>query len=47
MKYHKVEKVWVRMRENKFEYFNVHEWKYKIFEGNINENFATEADFAA
>ena len=46
MKYHKSEKVWVRKKENRFQYFNIIEWQYMDFSGNLaNDNFATYDDF--
>ena len=47
MKYQKTQKVWVRKKENKFEYFDIVEWKYLNFEGSMDgQNFALETDFA-
>ena len=46
-KYHKNEKVWVRMKEGKFEYFNIIEWQFMEYTGNkAAEHFYTEEDFA-
>jgi hypothetical protein len=38
LKYHKKHKIWVRKRENKFEYFNINEWKYMDFSEPVNDD---------
>jgi hypothetical protein len=32
-RYNKVEKIWVRKLEGKFEYFNIVNWKYEEYMG--------------
>ena len=46
LNYHKKHKIWVRKRENKFEYFNIGEWKYMDFTEPVNdEDYYTKEDF--
>lgn len=47
-RYNKIEKIWIRKFEGRFEYFNIVHWKYMEYTGatSISDNFCTEADFA-
>jgi hypothetical protein len=46
LNYHKKHKIWVRKKDNKFEYFNIAEWRYMDFQEAVNdEDYYTKEDF--
>lgn len=46
LKYHKKHKIWVRRKENRFEYFNISEWKYMDFNAPvIDDDYYTKESF--
>jgi hypothetical protein len=46
LNYHKKYKIWVRRKDNRFEYFSITEWKYLEFnEPVVDEDYYTKEDF--